>query len=156
MGGPLYLSPGRSVGLRMIPMPRDLRCAWEEMPQQILDLQVQKARGEPARFLDRLGRPLWAGATITANNLPLQCLYPIGHWFEVPNLLRNGTLTRLLAERPHLKYLMLHNLDTLGADLDPGMVGLHIREDACLSYEVIPRRIEDTGGGLRGSTVGCG
>jgi hypothetical protein len=43
---------------------------------------------------------------------------------------------------------MLHNLDTLGADLDPGMVGLHIREDACLSFEVIPRRIEDRGGGL--------
>ena len=33
--GPLLLSPGRSIGLRMIPMVRDLRFAWEEMPQQI-------------------------------------------------------------------------------------------------------------------------
>jgi hypothetical protein len=43
---------------------------------------------------------------------------------------------------------MLHNIDTLGADLDPGLLGLHIREQACLSYEVIPRRVEDRGGGL--------
>ena len=154
-GSPPYLSPGRSVGLRMIPMPRDLRFAWEEMLQQILDAQAQKVR-------DSLHASLiaWAdhcgGGNDYTNNLPLQCLYPIGHWFEVPNLLRNGTLTRLLAQRPQLKYLMLHNLDTLGADLDPGMVGLHIREDACLSFEVIPRRIEDRGGGLRGSTAGCG
>ena len=42
--GPLLLSPGRSVGLRMVPMPRDLRFAWEEMPQQMLDVQAQKVR----------------------------------------------------------------------------------------------------------------
>src|SRR5262249_18274353 len=34
--GPLLLSPGRSVGWRMIPTVRDLRFLWEEMPQQIL------------------------------------------------------------------------------------------------------------------------
>ena len=42
--GPLLLSPGRSIGLRMIPMVRDLRFAWEEMPQQLLDEQAQKVR----------------------------------------------------------------------------------------------------------------
>ena len=145
--GPLCLSPGRSVGLRMIPMPRDLRFAWEEMPQQILDGQAQKVReslhASLIAWADRCG-----GGNDYTDNLPLQCLYPIGHWFEMPNLLRNGVLTRLVAQRPQLQYLMLHNLDTLGADLDPGMVGLHIRENACLSFEVIPRRIEDTGGGL--------
>ena len=40
--GPLILSPGRVIGLRMIPMARDLRFAWEEMPQQLLDEQAQK------------------------------------------------------------------------------------------------------------------
>ena len=48
----------------------------------------------------------------------------------MPNLLRNGVLARLLAERPELKYLMLHNIDTLGADLDPALLGLHIRAAA--------------------------
>ena len=47
----------------------------------------------------------------------MQCLHPVGHWYEVPNLLRNGVLARLLAERPRLRYLMLHNIDTLGADV---------------------------------------
>lgn len=145
--GPLSLSPGRSVGLRMVPMPRDLRFAWEEMPQQILDVQAQKVRESLHASLIA-----WAesegGATDYVDNLPLQCLHPVGHWFEVPNLLRNGTLARLLAERPQLDYLMLHNVDTLGANLDAGLLGLHIRGQACLTYEVIPRRIEDRGGGL--------
>src|ERR1035438_3998833 len=35
--GTLLLSPGRIIGLRMVPMERDLRFAWEEMPQQMLD-----------------------------------------------------------------------------------------------------------------------
>jgi hypothetical protein len=38
----------------------------------------------------------WAQSTGEAadytDNLPLQCLHPVGHWYEVPNLLRNGTL----------------------------------------------------------------
>jgi hypothetical protein len=43
---------------------------------------------------------------------------------------------------------MLHNIDTLGADLDPAILGLHIQQDDCLTFEVIGRRIEDRGGGL--------
>ena len=31
------------------------------------------------------------------DNLPEQCLHPVGHWFEIPNLLKNGVLARLLA-----------------------------------------------------------
>src|SRR2546425_2703417 len=40
--GPLFFSPGKTVGLRMIPTVRDLRFAWEELPQQMLDEQQQK------------------------------------------------------------------------------------------------------------------
>lgn len=143
----VHLSRGRSVGLRMIPMPRDLRFAWEEMPQQILDQQAQKVRESLHAALIGWAEAAGPGSDYT-QNLPLQCMHPVGHWFEVPNLLRNGTLACLLHQRPALKYLMLHNVDTLGADLDPGLLGLHIRQEACLSFEVIGRRIEDRGGGL--------
>jgi hypothetical protein len=47
-----------------------------------------------------------------------------------------------------LKYLLLHNIDTLGADVNPALLGLHIRSGACLTFEVTPRRIDDRGGGL--------
>jgi hypothetical protein len=43
---------------------------------------------------------------------------------------------------------MVHNIDTLGADLDPGVLGLVIQRDAPFSVEVINRRVEDRGGGL--------
>ena len=42
--GPLYVSTGQSIGLRMVPMVRDLRFLWEETPQQVLDEQQQKVR----------------------------------------------------------------------------------------------------------------
>jgi hypothetical protein len=142
-GLPVTLSPGRVVGLRLVPTVRDLRFAWEEMPHQLLDEQKQK-------MLDSLRAALigWAQTTGEAgdytDNLPAQCLHPVGHWFEIPNLLRNGTLARL----PNVRWLMLHNIDTVGANLDPALLGQHIASGACLSFEVMNRRLEDRGGGL--------
>jgi len=145
--GQLVLSPGRAIGLRMIPMVRDLQFMWEEMPQQVLDAQQQKVRDSLRRALINWARAMGEGNDYT-DNVPTQCLHPVGHWFEIPNMLRNGVLARLLAEQPNLKYLMMHNIDTLGADADPAIFGLHIARGTCLSFEVVPRRIEDRGGGL--------
>ena len=145
--GPLVLSEGRTVGLRLIPMERDLRFSWEEMPQQMLDEQQQKVRDSLRHALIGWARQAGEAGDYT-DNVPLQCLHPVGHWFEIPNLLRNGTLARLLEQRPNLKHLMLHNIDTVGADVDPAMLGLHILLGGGLSFEVITRRIEDRGGGL--------
>jgi UDP-N-acetylglucosamine pyrophosphorylase len=141
------LSEGRTVGLRLIPMERDLRFSWEEMPQQMLDEQQQKVRDSLRHALIGWAQQTGEGSDYT-DNVPLQCLHPVGHWFEIPNLLRNGTLARLLEQRPNLKHLMLHNIDTVGADVDPAMLGLHIALGGGLSFEVITRRIEDRGGGL--------
>lgn len=145
--GSLFLSRGKSVGLRLVPMERDLRFLWEEMPQQVLDEQQQKMRGSLRHALINWARAAGEASDYT-DNLPLQCLHPVGHWFEVPNLLRNGTLASLLSERPQLKYLLLHNIDTLGADVDPCLLGMHIHTGAALTFEVITRRLEDRGGGL--------
>lgn len=145
--GPLWLSPGKAVGLRLIPTERDLRFAWEEMPQQRLDEQQQKVRDSLRAALMQWARQTGEASDYT-DNLPLQCLHPVGHWYEVPNLFRNGVLLSMLKERPHLKYLLLHNIDTLGATLDPTLLGHHIESQACLHFEVISRRLEDRGGGL--------
>jgi hypothetical protein len=145
--GPVRLSPGRAIGLRLVPTERDLRFLWEEMPQQVLDEQQQKVRDSLRQALIAWARSAGEASDYT-DNMPLQCLHPVGHWYEVPNLLRNGELARLLAERPQLKYLLLHNIDTVGADADPALLGLHIRSGATLTFEVITRRLEDRGGGL--------
>ena len=145
--GPLYLSPGRTVGLRMIPMARDLRFAWEEMPQQLLDEQAQKVRDSLRHALIGWAQGAGEGSDYT-DNLPLQCLHPVGHWYEVPNLLKNGVLPRLLAENPNLQYLMVHNIDALGADVDPALLGWVIERGAAFTAEVITRCLEDRGGGL--------
>ncbi len=145
--GRLAVVPGRSVGLRMIPTQRDLHFAWEEMPQQVLDEQQEKMRQSGRNALLQ-----WAASCGEASdyrdNLPKQCLHPVGHWYEIPNMLRSGVLNELLSEQPQLRYLLLHNIDTLGATIDPVVLGLHMASGACLSFEVITRRLEDRGGGL--------
>ncbi len=145
--GPLLLSPGRVIGLRMVPMERDLRFAWEEMPQQLLDDQAQKVRESLHATLIQWARQMGEGENYTGN-LPMQCLHPVGHWYEVPNLLRNGVLLRLLEDRPRLKYLLVHNIDTAGVDVDAALLGYHIEEGAALTTEMIARHLEDRGGGL--------
>lgn len=146
-GRNVHVSRGASVGLRMVPTVRDLHFAWEEMPQQMLDEQQEKMRVSVRAALSN-----WAKTSGQASdyrdNLPFQCMQPVGHWYEVPNLLINGTLKTLLDQQPQLQYLMLHNVDTLGANLDPGCLGVHIQSNADLSFEVISRRLEDRGGGL--------
>jgi hypothetical protein len=145
--GPLYLSAGQSVGLRLIATVRDLRFAWEDTPQQMLDEQAQKVRDSV-----RAALIAWAQAKGEANdytdNLPLQCLHPVGHWYEVPNLLRSGVLKSMLEAHRNLRYLMVHNVDTVGANLDPAILGWHIARKAAMTAEVVTRRIEDRGGGL--------
>ncbi len=143
----VILSPGRAIGLRMTPMARDLRFAWEEMPQQLLDEQAQKMQDSLRAALIGWAMQMGEGGDYT-DNTPLQCLHPVGHWYEVPNMLRNGVLARLLDERPQLRYLMVHNIDTLGANMDPAMLGCHIDAGKTWTTEVIRRRIDDRGGGL--------
>ena len=145
--GPLLLSPGRSVGLRLIPMVRDLRFAWEEMPQQLLDEQAQKVRDSLRAALIAWAQQAGEGSDYT-DNLPLQCLHPVGHWFEIPNMFKNGVLAWLVEERPSLQVLLLHNVDTVGMDLDPALLAWHLESGATMTVEVIRRRLEDRGGGL--------
>ncbi len=145
--GEVLVSGGRSIGLRLIPTERDLRFAWEELPQQALDEQAQKVRESGHAALINWARSAGEGADYT-DNLTSQCLHPVGHWYEIPNLLLNGTLANLLDKQPQLKHLQLHNIDTLGANLDPAVLGHHIDSGAALSFEVITRHIDDRGGGL--------
>src|SRR5690606_25764309 len=82
------------------------------------------------------------------DNLPAQCLHPVGHWYEIPNMLKNGVLLRLLEKYPNLEYILAHNIDTLGATVDPALLGWHIASESALSFEVMSKRVDDRGGGL--------
>lgn len=146
-GSHVHLSPGRAIGLRLVPMARDLRFAWEEMPQQLLDEQAQKVRESLHAALISWAQGMGEGSDYT-DNLPQQCLHPVGHWYEVPNMLKNGLLARLLEAQPGLHYLMVHNIDALGTDVDPAVLGWVMHSGGAFTAEVITRSIEDRGGGL--------
>jgi hypothetical protein len=145
--GPVYLSEGRSIGQRFIPMERDLRFMWEEMPQEMLDENKQKVREAGRQSLIAWATGKGEGTDYT-DNIAAQRFSPLGHWYEVSNMLRNGTLGRLVKEQPQVQTVMLHNIDTLGADINPAALGYHLQSGNVLSFEVVPRRIDDRGGGL--------
>jgi hypothetical protein len=131
----------------MIPTVRDLRFAWDETPQQLLDAQAQKVRESTRSALVAWALQMGEAASYT-DNLPLQCMHPVGHWYELPNLFLSGALEKMLGATPQLRYLMVHNVDTVGADLDPGILGRHIASKVTMTAEVVTRRVEDHGGGL--------
>ncbi|UCD35742.1 MAG: UTP--glucose-1-phosphate uridylyltransferase, partial [Nitrospiraceae bacterium] len=145
--GRLYLSPSWSIGHRVYPMERDLRFFWEEQYCQKLDENVQKVQDDAHRALIEWAKSCGEGEDY-AENRPVLRFNPPGHWYEIPNLIRNGTLAQMIKDNSGLKYLFCHNIDTLGAWLDPNLLGMHIRSGASLTFEVTPRRIEDAGGGL--------
>lgn len=146
-GGPVYLSEGRSIGQRYVPMERDLRFLWEEMPQEMLDENKQKVREAGRQSLIDWAKSKGEGTDYT-DNIAAQRFSPLGHWYEVSNLLRNGTLARLVKEQPQVTTLLLHNIDTLGADVNAAALEHHLQSGNVLTFEVVPRRIEDRGGGL--------
>ena len=93
--GPVYLSRGRSIGQRLIPMTRDLTFLWEETSHETLDENKQKVRDAGRRAILDWARSQGEGTDYT-DNLPIQRFNPPGHFYEVPNLLRNGLLAQLL------------------------------------------------------------
>lgn len=145
--GPVHLSPGQSIGQRLIPMVRDLTFLWEEAAHEKLDENKEKVREAGRRAIQDWTRSKGEGSDYV-DNVPIQRFNPPGHFYEIPNLLRNGVLARLLDESPNLRWLMVHNIDTLGADVDPVALGLAMQSKAALVFEVVPRRIDDRGGGL--------
>ena len=57
----------------------------------MLDAQAQKVRDSSRAALIAWASQSGEGSNYT-DNLPSQCLHPVGHWYEVPNLFRNGVL----------------------------------------------------------------
>ena len=93
--GPVFLSRGQSIGQRLIPMTRDLTFLWEEATHETLDENKQKVREAGRRAILDWARSQGEGTDYT-DNVPIQRFNPPGHFYEVPNLLRNGLLGQLL------------------------------------------------------------
>jgi len=145
--GPVYLSRAHAIGQKLYPTERDLRFIWEVLPQQVQSENVERVTRDLHEALIAWAKSNGEAEDYNAN-IPEQRFYPPGHWYELPAMIRNGTLAKMMLDRPSLKYLLLHNGDTLGAWLDPLVIGMHVSSQKCLSFEVTPRRYEDSGGGL--------
>ena len=93
------------------------------MPQQMLDEQQQKVRDSLRHALINWARSAGEASDYT-DNLPLQCLHPVGHWYEVPNLLRNGVLARLAGGTPAVEVSAAAQHRHARRGCGPGAAGL--------------------------------
>jgi hypothetical protein len=143
----IYLSPSKTIGHRVYPMERDLRFYWNEQLRQKHDENVQKVQDDAQSALIKWTKVRGEGEDYMESSVPLR-FNPPGHWYEVPNMLKNGVLAKMLTDNPNLKYLFCHNVDTIGACIEPALLGAHIADRSCLTFEVTPRRVDDEGGGL--------
>ncbi len=144
---PIFLSRGRTINQRLIPTVRDLKHYWEAGAHEKLDEQKQKLKEMQHLALMDWARQTGEGSDYI-HNTAQQRFNPPGHWYEVPNLIKNGVLKDVLDQYPKLQTLLLHNIDTLGVSLDPAILGYHLSQKNGLTFEVMPRRINDKGGGL--------
>ena len=105
-------------------MERDLRFAWEEMPQQLLDEQAQKVRESLHATLIEWARQAGEGGDYTGQPAARSACTRWGTGTRSPTCCATARWLRLLAEYPRLNYLMVHNIDTVGADRGRGPAGL--------------------------------
>ncbi len=145
--GPVYLSRGVFMARRLYPPARELRFFYRDKIQRIRDNKKKRFLSARLHELIRWAEAKGEMRDYNENPLP-QRFYPPGHYYEIQSLILNHTLTKLLRDHPSLKYLLVHNLDTLGAGLDPALLGLHISSGRTISFEVAPRRWGDRGGFL--------
>jgi len=103
---PLHRSPPRACRARP-------RSPGRNRPAETRRGERKKCATASAPRSPDWARTVGEGADYT-DNLPGQCLHPVGHWFEIRTSSKNGTLARLLAAR-QLRTLLVHNIDTLGA-----------------------------------------
>jgi len=71
-------------------------------------------------------------------------LYPLGHGDVGPALVESG----VLADNPNVKYAFICNVDNVLASPHAGLLGLHKRQGADVTCEVVERMPTDKGGVL--------
>ena len=148
--------PGRSIGLRMIPMERDLRFAWEEMPQQLLDEQAQKVRESLHATLIAWAQAVGRGRATTPTTCPRSASTRSATGTKSRTCCATACWRACSQERPQLQHLMLHNIDTVGADVDPALLGLHIEPGAAHDHRSDRRGTSKTAAAAwPASTAGC-
>ena len=109
-------------------MVRDLRFAWEETPQQTARRAGAEGPREPCtRALIDWAQPAGEGARLHRQPARSSASTRSATGTRCRTCSATACSRGLLAERPQpASYLLVHNIDTLGADLDPALLGLHI------------------------------
>ena len=106
-------------------MARDLTFLWEEASHETLDENKQKVREAGRRAILEWARSQGEGTRLHRQpaDPAVQPARPLLRGAQPAAQRRAGPAPD---EYPNLNWLLVHNIDTLGATLDPGVLGLVI------------------------------
>jgi UTP--glucose-1-phosphate uridylyltransferase len=99
---------------------------------------------EPIRFSQFVSLRLNQDGSLFLEDDGRPSLYAPGHGDFPIALRRSGTLRLLRAQG--IRYVMLSNVDNLGARVDPAVVGAHVLNARPITVEVAPKAAGDAGG----------
>lgn len=101
------------------------------------------ATGQPDCFVQNIGVRLTPEGAVFRDAEGQASFYGTGHG-DLGEAINRGTLQRFLDEGGC--YLLMANVDNLLADLDPLLLGAHIRSGRLITVEVTPKLADDVGG----------
>ncbi len=105
---------------------------------------ADRGLGDPVTFLQGVSIRLTESGEVFHDDAGRISLYAPGHG-DFPEALRRGGLVSRLLERG-VEVVQLSNIDNLGADLDPVLVGYHLEHGRPLTAEVARTVPGDVGG----------
>jgi UTP--glucose-1-phosphate uridylyltransferase len=118
-------------------------------------LASQKLDDDLALFQQHLSLRLTTTGDLFRDEAGNVSIHPTGHG-DLPDALRDSQLLKRFRERGG-KYVLLTNLDNLGASVDPLVVGRHIDAHAVLTCEVVEKAGDKGGIPIKhhGKTIIC-
>ena len=100
--GPVSSARAHAVGQKLYPTERDLRFIWEVLPQQVQSENVERVTRDLHEALISWAKSNGEAEDYNAN-IPEQRLFIRRvTWYELPAMIRNGTLPRMLLDRPSI------------------------------------------------------
>ncbi|MBI1976047.1 MAG: hypothetical protein HYS56_00890 [Candidatus Omnitrophica bacterium] len=146
----VYFSTGRFVSQKVNPTQIDLEFALLEEPRERAltpqQRKIQKdAAGSMIHWVDQRTEET---GRIYRHNTPPQRLVPPGHLYEIPSMMVNGALARMLLENPRMKEVFVKGVDVIGAVPTDELIQEHRQSGRVMSGLVVSRWMGDEGSAL--------
>ena len=144
VGGRTFLEIKLAQARRLGPVPFLIMNSFATHARSLAFLAERKLDDAVEVFLQGVSVRLTPGGDVMRDPRGRVSLYAPGHGDFPDALVRSGLAARLASRG--VRAVVLSNIDNLGAELDPALIGLHLARGRALTAEVAATEPGDVGG----------